>query len=355
MPYSSEKLRKYAWWKTTNEDAEYEGRKVTLNKPFRDTDGGKKFAVYVRNDKGNIVKVRFGDANMEIKRDDPERRKSFRARHNCDQKNDKTTPGYWSCKTWQKNKTVSDIVETQSGKVVVDDINATPKDMAILRNMVKKYYGKLVKGDKNRAVYVFSSDKTAKNFKDSIKNLKVSGLKVELMENKLEEQISRSERLKRSQRMRRKSKFLHRRAQIASKRMPSMEKLKKRARKLAIHLLKKRIAKKDLKGLSVAEKNRIEQRVANMGSVVDRIARKMLPKLKQHAMQRMRKRSSKEAESSAHQGTKNESVQLDTPQQKRYTSDDYPERIKVVKESPISEYMDSILLESITDLIRGDK
>jgi len=81
--------------------AEYQGRKVTLNKPFRTPDGPKKMSVYVKNEKGNVVKVNFGDPNMEIKRDNPARRKSFRARHQCD-----TNPGpkwkarYWSCKAW---------------------------------------------------------------------------------------------------------------------------------------------------------------------------------------------------------------------------------------------------------------
>jgi hypothetical protein len=56
--------------------------------------------VYVRNPKGTVIKVRFGDPNMEIKRDDPERRKNFRARHNCDTATDKTTPRHWSCKAW---------------------------------------------------------------------------------------------------------------------------------------------------------------------------------------------------------------------------------------------------------------
>lgn len=79
-----------------------------LNKPFRTPDGPKKFAVYVKNDKGNIVKVNFGDPNMEIKRDDPERRKSFRARHDCANKRDKTKAGYWSCKMWD-DENVSDI------------------------------------------------------------------------------------------------------------------------------------------------------------------------------------------------------------------------------------------------------
>lgn len=84
--------------------AEYKGRKVTLNKPFRNGDGKSKFSVYVKNDKGNVVKVNFGDPDMEIKKDDPERRKSFRARHNCDQKKDKTTAGYWSCRSWSDNE-----------------------------------------------------------------------------------------------------------------------------------------------------------------------------------------------------------------------------------------------------------
>ena len=64
-----------------------------LNKPFRTSGGPKKFSVHVRNAKGNIVKVNFGDPNMEIKRDDPERRKNFRARHNCADKTDKTKAG----------------------------------------------------------------------------------------------------------------------------------------------------------------------------------------------------------------------------------------------------------------------
>ena len=63
--------------------AEYQGRTVSLNKPFRTKGGPKKFAVYTKNGSGTVVIVRFGDPNMEIKRDDPARRKSFRARHNC--------------------------------------------------------------------------------------------------------------------------------------------------------------------------------------------------------------------------------------------------------------------------------
>lgn len=82
----------------------------TLNKPFRTSNGPKKFSVYVKNEKGNVVKVNFGDPNMEIKRDDPNRRKNFRARHNCDNPGPKTKARYWSCKMWSA-KSVTDITK----------------------------------------------------------------------------------------------------------------------------------------------------------------------------------------------------------------------------------------------------
>jgi len=80
--------------------AEYQGRKVQLGKPFRTPKGPKKFSVYVKNDKGNVVKVNFGDPNMKIKKNIPERRKSFRARHNCDNPGPRWKARYWSCKAW---------------------------------------------------------------------------------------------------------------------------------------------------------------------------------------------------------------------------------------------------------------
>ena len=80
--------------------------KKTLNKPFRTPGGPKKFSVYVKNEKGNVVKVNFGDPNMEIKRDDPKRRKSFRARHNCANPGPKTKARYWSCKQWRSGTKV---------------------------------------------------------------------------------------------------------------------------------------------------------------------------------------------------------------------------------------------------------
>ena len=82
----------------TLEEAEYQGRKVTLNKP---TKGDvKKSKVYVKNAKGNVVKVNFGDPNMKIKKNIPARRKSFRARHNCKNPGPKWKARYWSCKAW---------------------------------------------------------------------------------------------------------------------------------------------------------------------------------------------------------------------------------------------------------------
>jgi hypothetical protein len=89
------------------EAAEYKGRKVELNNPFRLPSGSKKkFGVYVKNDKGNVIKVTFGDPNMEIKRDDPKRRAAFRSRHDCENKKDKTTAGYWSCYQWRAGEKV---------------------------------------------------------------------------------------------------------------------------------------------------------------------------------------------------------------------------------------------------------
>lgn len=86
--------------------ADNKGKK--LNKPFRTPGGPKKFSVYVKNDKGNVVKVNFGDPNLEIKRDDPNRRKNYRARHHCDNPGPKWKANYWSCRNWEAGRSVSD-------------------------------------------------------------------------------------------------------------------------------------------------------------------------------------------------------------------------------------------------------
>lgn len=79
-------------------EAEYQGRQVKLGKPMRGD--VKKFKVYVKNPQGNIIKVNFGDPNMRIKKSNPARRKSFRARHNCDNPGPRTKARYWSCRAW---------------------------------------------------------------------------------------------------------------------------------------------------------------------------------------------------------------------------------------------------------------
>lgn len=80
------------------EEAEYQGRKVPLGKPMKGD--VKKSKVYVKNAKGNVVKVNFGDPNMKIKKSNPARRRSFRARHNCDNPGPRTSARYWSCRAW---------------------------------------------------------------------------------------------------------------------------------------------------------------------------------------------------------------------------------------------------------------
>jgi hypothetical protein len=82
------------------QEAEYRGRKVQLGKPFLTPDGPKKRSVYVKNKKGNVIKVNFGQKGVKIKKSNPKRRKSFRARHKCQTAKDRTTPRYWSCKFW---------------------------------------------------------------------------------------------------------------------------------------------------------------------------------------------------------------------------------------------------------------
>jgi hypothetical protein len=86
-------------------EAEYKGRKVILNKPMQGD--VKKFKVYVKNDKGNIVKVNFGfggtsakGKRMVIKKNNPKRRKAFRSRFNCDNPGPKWFPRFWSCRAW---------------------------------------------------------------------------------------------------------------------------------------------------------------------------------------------------------------------------------------------------------------
>ena len=127
--------------KITKEDCgcvnEEEEKKKTpkLNKVTRTPGGPKKFKVHVRDPStGNIKTVRFGDPNMEIKRDDPNRRKNFRARHNCDNPGPKTKARYWSCKQWR------------AGAKVEDDFKPTGN---FIRESLKDWFGKGGKGGKS--------------------------------------------------------------------------------------------------------------------------------------------------------------------------------------------------------------
>jgi hypothetical protein len=110
---NEEDHRDFIWYMKENfdglsesvlEEAEYQGRKVKLGKPSQGD--VKKFKVYVKNPSGNVVKVNFGHGGpgkgkgMSIKKNNPERRKSFRARHNCDSPGPRHKARYWSCKKW---------------------------------------------------------------------------------------------------------------------------------------------------------------------------------------------------------------------------------------------------------------
>lgn len=90
----------YEDWGEPLEEAEKSGRKVKLGKPFLTPGGPKKRAVYVKNEKGNVVKVNFGDPNMTIKKHIKSNRDSFRARHDCANPGPRTKARYWSCKAW---------------------------------------------------------------------------------------------------------------------------------------------------------------------------------------------------------------------------------------------------------------
>ena len=109
------------------EKALYQGREVELDKPFRLPAGAtKKFGVYVTaGDK--VKKVTFGDPNMEIRRDDPEARSNFRARHSCDTATDKTSARYWSCQMWESGTSVSEMtkMEQMNKRQVSDDVFTT--------------------------------------------------------------------------------------------------------------------------------------------------------------------------------------------------------------------------------------
>ena len=128
--------------------------KAPLNKPFRLPSGSKKkFGVYVKNDKGNIVKVTFGDPNMSIKRDNPERRKAYRSRHGCDNPGPKYKANYWSCKMWSA-KPVSKITASEEEITLEAEVQGKNKGLWYNIQQKKKRMGKnyrpAPKGSKDR-------------------------------------------------------------------------------------------------------------------------------------------------------------------------------------------------------------
>lgn len=102
--------------------ADYQGKTVSLNKPRRIQGGNKKFEVFVQ-DGDKVKRVTFGDPNMQIRRDNPKARASFRARHSCDTATDKTSAKYWSCRMWEADTSVSEMTKSNiEGKILkVDD------------------------------------------------------------------------------------------------------------------------------------------------------------------------------------------------------------------------------------------
>jgi len=157
---SEEEISKESW-------AAEKQKGKSLNKPFRTPGGPKKFSVYVKNEKGNVVKVNFGDPNMEIKRDDPARRKSFRARHNCDNPGPKTKAKYWSCKMWSK-KSVTKVTkgEEEAEEEVLEFLDESESTLTEKQKKLPKAIQESIKkkqGDKSND----SENKKEKSEKES--------------------------------------------------------------------------------------------------------------------------------------------------------------------------------------------
>lgn len=151
--------------------AEYQGQQVTLNKPRRTPKGdSKKFEVFVQ-DGDKVKRVTFGDPNMEIRRDDAEARANFRARHSCDSKKDKTSAGYWSCRMWEADTTVSETTKADEAMKIIK----IDEDQRIIYGWasVTTYNGELVvdlQGD------VIKTDTLHKSINEFMKGVRVGKL-----------------------------------------------------------------------------------------------------------------------------------------------------------------------------------
>ncbi len=125
-------------WGELEEAAKSEGKKVKLNKIMRGD--VKKYKVYVKNDKGNVVKVNFGDPNMEIKRDDPDRRRNFRARHNCDNPGPRWKARYWACKTWSAKPVSAMLKESENLEEATKNKAKNPKKWSSCISQAKQKF-----------------------------------------------------------------------------------------------------------------------------------------------------------------------------------------------------------------------
>jgi hypothetical protein len=190
---TEEEITQEAW-------AAEEKKGKTLNKPFRTPGGPKKFSVYVKNEKGNVVKVNFGDPNMSIKRDDPARRKSFRARHGCDNPGPKTKAKYWSCKMWSKKSVTKMTKGTEEiEEEIVEFLDESDAKQGLWDNIRKKKkregkdYKPAKPGEKDRPdpeSWKKAQKKKSDAEKDNEKSDKDSGLKDE--QKKLPDAIKKS-------------------------------------------------------------------------------------------------------------------------------------------------------------------
>jgi len=172
------------------EKADYQGRKVTLDKPFRLPAGSsKKFGVYVK-DGDRTKKVTFGDPNMEIRRDDPQARANFRSRHSCDTATDKTSARYWSCRMWESGTSVSEMTKMDKieKRQISDDVFTTPIE-AVQRahQLGLGLVAHMTEGPDGQAFYMPGA--THEDYLDFVSEVGMIGLEGAEIENPAEELI----------------------------------------------------------------------------------------------------------------------------------------------------------------------
>jgi len=172
------------------EKADYQGRKVTLDKPFRLPAGSsKKFGVYVK-DGDRTKKVTFGDPNMEIRRDDPQARANFRSRHSCDTATDKTSARYWSCRMWESGTSVSEMTKMDNieKRQISDDVFTTPIE-AVQRahQLGLGLVAHMTEGPDGQAFYMPRA--THEDYLDFVSEVGMIGLEGAEIENPAEELI----------------------------------------------------------------------------------------------------------------------------------------------------------------------